>query len=111
MDHVCTNDQTEHEALLFGLEILHDMGVKHVGAYDDFLLVVQQVFKLCQCLDGILNGLDKCLHIIAYLDGFVIYHVPREKNPRVNSLAWQASGYDVQKRNFREKKPTFSTLR
>ena len=108
LDHVCTNNQTEYEALLFGLEILHEMGVKHVEAYGDSLLVVQQVSKVCQCLDGVLNAyLDRCLDIIACLDEFAIYHVPREKNPRANSLAQQASGYEVQKRNFREKKPTF----
>jgi hypothetical protein len=33
----------------FGLEILHDMGVKRVEAYGDSLLVVQQVSKVCQC--------------------------------------------------------------
>jgi ribonuclease HI len=81
LDHDCTNNQTEYEALLLGLEILHDMGVKHVEAYGDSLLVVQQVSKVCQCLNGFLNAyLDKCLDIISYMDEFVIYHVPREEN-------------------------------
>jgi hypothetical protein len=94
---------------LFGFEILHDMGVKRIEAYDDSLLVVQQVSKVCQCLDGALNAyLDKCLDIIACLDEFVTYHVPREENPRDNCLAQQASVYDIQKRNFHERKPTFS---
>ena len=43
----CTNDQVEYEALLFGLEFLQSMGVKHVEALGDSLLVVQQVFKVC----------------------------------------------------------------
>jgi ribonuclease HI len=46
LDHDCTNNPTEYEALLFGMEILYDMGVKHVEAYGDSLLVVQQVFKI-----------------------------------------------------------------
>jgi hypothetical protein len=54
LDHDCTNNQTEYQALLFGLEILHDIGVKHVEAYGDSLLVVQQVSKVCQCLNGFL---------------------------------------------------------
>jgi hypothetical protein len=71
LDRVCTNNQIEYEALLFGLEILNDMGVKYVEAYGDSLLVVQQVSKVCQCLDGVLNAyLDKCLDIIACLDEF-----------------------------------------
>jgi ribonuclease HI len=105
LDHDCTNNQTKYEALLFGLEILHDMGVKHVEAYGDSLLVVQQVSKVCQCLNGFLNAyLDKCLDIISCMDEFVIYHVPQEENPRANALAQQASGYNVRKRNFQEHK-------
>jgi ribonuclease HI len=96
LDHKCTNNQIEYEALLFGLQILHDMGVKHVEAYGDFLLVVQQVSKVCQCLNGSLNAyLDKCLDIISCMDEFVIYHVPREENPKDNALTQQASGYNV----------------
>jgi ribonuclease HI len=67
LDRKCTNNQTKYEALLFGLQILHDMRVKHVEAYDDSLLVVQQVSKVCQCLNGSLNAyLDKCLDYILY---------------------------------------------
>jgi ribonuclease HI len=88
LDHKCTNNQIEYEALLFGLQILHDMGVKHVEAYGDSLLAVQQVSKVCQCLNGSLNAyLDKCLDIIYCMGEFVIYHVPREENPKANALA------------------------
>jgi ribonuclease HI len=101
LDHKCTNSQIEYEALLFGLQILHDMGVKHVEAYGDSLLVVQQVSKVCQCLNSSLNAyLDKCLDIISCMDEFVIYHLPREENPKANALAQQTSGYNVQKRNL-----------
>jgi hypothetical protein len=72
------------------------MGVKHVEAYGDSLLVVQQVSKVCQCLNGFLNAyLDKCLDIISCMDESVIYHVPQEENPRANALDQQASGYNV----------------
>jgi hypothetical protein len=109
LDHKCTNNQIEYEGLLFGLQILHDMGVKHVEACGDSLLVVQQVSKVCQCLNGSLNVyLDKCLDIISCMDEFVIYHVPQEENLKANALAQQASGYNVQKRNFQERKLMFS---
>jgi hypothetical protein len=49
------------------------MGVKHVEAYGDSLLVVQQVSKVCQCLNGSLNAYhDKFLDIISCMDEFVI---------------------------------------
>jgi ribonuclease HI/probable phosphoglycerate mutase len=111
LDHKCTNNQIEYEALLFGLQILHDMGVKHVEAYGDSLLVVQQVSKVCQCLNGSLNAyLDRCLDLISCMDEFVIYHVPREENPKANALAQQASGYNVQKRNFQEQNLMFDEV-
>jgi hypothetical protein len=84
------------------------MRVKHVEVYGDFLLVVQQVSKVCQCLNGSLNTyLDKCLDIISCMDEFAIYHIPQEDNPKANALAQQASGYIVQKRNFQERKLVF----
>jgi hypothetical protein len=43
------------------------MGVKHVEAFEDSLLVVQQIVGTFQCLDGSLNAyLDKCLEIIVF---------------------------------------------
>jgi ribonuclease HI len=37
----CTNNQAEYEALLFGLELLNCMGVKHAKAFGDSQLVIQ----------------------------------------------------------------------
>ena len=46
LEEECTNNQVEYEALLFGLEFLISMGMKHVEAFGDSLLVVQQVYPL-----------------------------------------------------------------
>jgi ribonuclease HI len=98
------NNQVEYEALLFGLEFLESMGVKHVEAYGD-LLLVQQVSKVCQCYNESLNAyLDRCLDIISYFDEFVIRHIPREDNRKTNTLAQQASGYNITKRYFNMRK-------
>ena len=65
MEEECTNNQVEYETLLFGLEFLESMGVKHVQACGDSFLVVQQVSKVCQCYNGSLNVyLDKCLALV-----------------------------------------------
>ena len=100
------HNHVEYEALLFGLEFLQSMGVKHVEAFGDSLLVVQQVSKVCQCYNGVLNAyLDKCLDIISYFDEFMIQHIPREDNEKANTLAQQASGYNVTKKYFNIRKP------
>ena len=82
------------------------MSMKHVEAFGDSLLVVQQVSKVCQCYNGSLNAyLDKCLEIISSFDEFVIRHLPREENGHANALAQQASGYNVRKGKFNIRKP------
>ena len=64
------------------------MGVRHVEAFGDSLLVVQQVSKVCQYYNGSLNAyLDKCLDIVSFFDELVIKRIPREENGLANALA------------------------
>ena len=71
LDFSCTNNQTEYEALLFGLIMLRSMEVKHVEAYGDSLLMVQQVASEFQYLEGSLRAcLDACLDVIDYFAEF-----------------------------------------
>jgi ribonuclease HI len=97
----CTNNQAEYEALLFGLELLNCMGVKHVKAFGDSQLVVQQVLEEYQCFDGTLNSyLEKCWGIIHSFDEFNIRHISRVENHRANNLAQDASGYRIKRGRF-----------
>jgi ribonuclease HI len=101
LEYFCTNNQAEYAVLLFDLEILESMYVKHVKAFGDSLLVVHQVSEKYQCLDGSLNVyLDKCLDIIARFDEFSIQHIYRHENSKPNDLAQQASSYNVINKNF-----------
>jgi ribonuclease HI len=88
LSHFCTNNQAKCEALLFVLEILASMKVRHVEAFGDSLLVVQQVSGECQCLDGSLNAyLDKGLDVIKFhFDEFCIHHIPKHENCQANDL-------------------------
>jgi hypothetical protein len=61
---------------MLGLQILSFIGIKHVEAFGDSLLVMQQVVGVFQCFDGSLNTyLDKCLEIIALFDNFTVQHI------------------------------------
>jgi ribonuclease HI len=57
----CTNNQAKYKALLFGLELLNCMGVKHVKEFGDSQLAVQQILEEYRCLDGTLNSYLKML--------------------------------------------------
>jgi ribonuclease HI len=70
------------------------MDVKHVEAFGDSLLVVQQIADAFQCFDRSLNAyLDKCLKNIDLFDDFNVQHVSRDENTMTNNLAQQASGF------------------
>jgi small nuclear ribonucleoprotein (snRNP)-like protein len=70
------------------------MGMKHVEALQDSLLVVQQIAGTFQCFDRSLNAyLDKCLEIVTLFDDFTVQHVSRDENIVVNDLAQLASGF------------------
>jgi ribonuclease HI len=108
----CTNNQAEYEALLFDLELLSCMGVKHVKAFGDSQLVVQQVLEEYQCLDGTLNGyLEKCWAIIHYFNEFNIRHISRVENCRANNLAQDASGYRIKQGKFHNTKNLITSAR
>jgi hypothetical protein len=101
LEYYCTNNQAEYEVILLGLQILSSMGVKHVEAFWDLLLVVQQVAGMFECFDGSLNGyLDKCLEIIALFDDFTVQHVSRDKIIVVNDLVYQATGFQLNRGKF-----------
>jgi hypothetical protein len=43
LEYFCTNNQAEYEAILLGLQILSSIGMKHVEAFGDSLLVMQEI--------------------------------------------------------------------
>jgi hypothetical protein len=70
------------------------MGIKHVEAFGDSLLVMQQIVGVFQCFDESLNAyLDKYLQIIALFDDFTVQHVSKDENTVANDLAQQALGF------------------
>jgi ribonuclease HI len=94
LEYFCANNQAKYEAIMLGLQILSSIGVKHVEAFGDSLLLMKKIAGTFQCLDGSLHAyLDKCLEIIALFDDFTIHHVSRDENIVVNDLAQQASGF------------------
>jgi ribonuclease HI len=78
-----------------------DMEVKHVEAFGDSKLIVQQIRGENQCLDGMLNRYyDRCMQLIEPLESFSIEHVHWSQNEQANKLVQQASGYEVRLKGF-----------
>jgi ribonuclease HI len=94
LEYFWTNNQSEYEAILLGLQIFSSIDVKSVEVFGDLLLVVQQVADVFQCFDRPLNSyLDKCLKIITLFNDFTVQYVSRDENILANNLAQQASGF------------------
>jgi hypothetical protein len=75
------DNQAEYEVILLGVQIRSFMGLKHIEAFGDLLLVVQQILSTLNAY------LDKCLKIIALFDDFTVQHVFRHENTVANDLA------------------------
>ncbi|XP_050217645.1 uncharacterized protein LOC126668497 [Mercurialis annua] len=77
----CTNNQAEYEALIFGLEILAELGAKEINVRGDSLLVIKQVIGEFKCESELLDTR--------------IEYTERADNGVANDLAQHGSGYKV----------------
>ncbi|XP_004295240.1 PREDICTED: uncharacterized protein LOC101311949 [Fragaria vesca subsp. vesca] len=96
LDFKCTNNQAEYEALIIGLEILLDLGVREVQIFGDSLLVVNQLVEKFKCLSSSIEPyLHMTFEVLDRFDGVYIEHIPREYNFAANELAQVASGLSL----------------
>ncbi|XP_004289360.1 PREDICTED: uncharacterized protein LOC101296525 [Fragaria vesca subsp. vesca] len=96
LDFKCTNNQAEYEALIIGLEILLNLGVREVQIFGDSLLVVNQLVEKFKCLSSSIEPyLRKAFEVLDRFDDVYIEHIPREFNFAANELAQVASGLSL----------------
>jgi transposase InsO family protein len=83
----------EHEALLCGLKIAIEIGVKCLDVRGDLQLVIDQVMKNASCHDDKMEAY--CKAVRGFEDkfyGIELNHVPRRYNEEADELAKIASG-------------------
>jgi ribonuclease HI/transposase InsO family protein len=87
-----TNNVAEYEALLLGLEIAKDMGIKILNVKGDSDLVILQVKNKFACKSEKLKRYRNAIwDTIEMFDAMDIISVPREQNSLADSLAVAAS--------------------
>jgi ribonuclease HI len=88
-----SNNMAEYEALLCGLRIAIETGIKRLDVRGDSQLVINQVMKNASCHDDKMEAYCKAVRVLE--DKFYsieLNHVPRRYNEEADELAKIASG-------------------
>ena len=86
-----TNNISEYNSLILGLQKCIQFNYKHIHVYMDSKLVVEQVngnWKVKK--QHLQKYYDKCIKLIAELDKFQLSHVRREYNTHADRLSKEA---------------------
>ncbi|CAL2277698.1 unnamed protein product [Prunus armeniaca] len=96
LDFDCTNNQAEYEALIIGLEILKELGVKSVAVMGDSMLVLKQLSGDYKVTSQALLGYHALAsQLMEDFDDVRLAHLPREHNTQANAMAQLASGVEI----------------
>jgi hypothetical protein len=88
-----SNNMAEYEALLCGLKIAIEIGVKRLDVQGDSQLVIDQVMKNASCHDDKMEAYCKAVRALeGKFYGTELNHVPRRYNEEADELAKIASG-------------------
>ncbi|KAJ9542559.1 hypothetical protein OSB04_029065 [Centaurea solstitialis] len=89
-----TNNETEYEALIAGLDIALRLGAKQLHVRSDSLLIVNQVNGGFQAKDSkMMSYLKAVKDRIAQLEYFLIEQIPRDLNMQADTLANLGSAF------------------
>jgi ribonuclease HI len=88
-----SNNKAEYEALLCGLKISIETGIKCLDVRGDSQLVIDQVMKNASCHDDKMEAYCKVVRALEDMFyGMELNHVPRRYNEEVDKLTKVASG-------------------
>src|SRR4051812_4709946 len=83
-----SNNVAEYEALVHGIKVSKEIGIKRIMCFGDSDLVIQQVSGHWDALDA--NMALYCFHvqkISGYFDGCEFHHIPRAENEAADVLS------------------------
>ena len=83
----CSNNVTEYNDLLIGLQLAHKMGVRYLEAYGDSKLIVNQVKGEYEVRhEDLVPYYHAVIEMANLFDGFYMNHVSQSQNTRADAL-------------------------
>ena len=96
IEPMVTNNQAEYEAVLRGIQLLHEVKAEAIEIFGDSLLIINQLIGLYECKEDTLRRYyDECQRLLKEFPHVSFQHIPRAQNQEANRLAQSASGYRV----------------
>jgi len=84
----CSNNVTEYNALLIEMQIVDEIGVKYLEAYDDSKLVVNQVRGEYEVRhEDLIPYYNATIYMAVRFKNFYIDHISRKQNAHADALA------------------------
>ena len=91
-----TNNQAKYEAILKGLQLLHEVNAESIEVFGDSQWIINQLIGLYKCKDDILRGYnDQCQRLLKEFPHISLQYIPRAHNQEANRLVQSALGYWV----------------
>src|SRR4051812_43457654 len=88
-----TNNMAEYKALLHGLRIAKEIGIKHLICYGDSDLVAQQVSGTWKAKNSVMEAYkDEVDEIAKCFLGYEVKYIPRDDNAAADMLSKLGSG-------------------
>ncbi|KAL0437677.1 UNVERIFIED_CONTAM: Ribonuclease HI [Sesamum radiatum] len=90
-----SNNEAEYEALVIGMRMAHEAGARHLLAYSDSQLIVNQIegtFKAKE--ESMIQYLQQIKELRTSFDQFQIIQIPREENVKADCLSKLASALE-----------------
>lgn len=96
-DFNITNNRAEYGALIIGLEMALELGLKHLEVFGDSQLVIKQLTNEYKCRDtNIAAYYMAACNLSSIFKTISVKYVPRDRNLVANEMAQIASGIQIQ---------------
>jgi len=88
LTQLCSNNIAEYQALILGLQIAIEMGIKDLDIYGDSQLVIKQLLEeYVVKKDDLVSYHKYALRLLNKLETIKLQHVPRSANKMADALA------------------------